>query len=203
MKKGLAIGAGVVVLLLAGVVGAVNLKKSASVFSPAGGPTPTASVALLIWTDPAGFKFAYPEAVKINAHPEDKINYANLDLTAEGKNGGIKILVADDAYKSLEVWAKKQQAAGGQILDSTLGEKPAKKAIFTAPAKMIIATIDAEALVTLEADLQGGDYWPTVFTDLAASFEFIPLASEPTRVPAKSGSSAGSGVIDEGEEVVE
>lgn len=207
MQKKIALGIAILAfLLVAGGLLALNFKNSSSVVSPAGsGPTPTAAAKLLTWTDPAGFKFDYPKAIKIDAHKEDTVNYANLDLTNPAKTGGIKILVADNAYKTLEAWAKKQQTAGGQVLDSTLGDKPAKKVIFTMPAKIIIAAIDAEALVTLEADLQEGDYWPTVFNDLVASFEFIPLASEPTKAPAKTGSSGGTGagVIDEGEEIVE
>ena len=205
MKKRLTVGVAILVfLVIAGGLVAVNFKKSLPLVSPMGlGPTPTAGAKLLAWEDPAGFKFSYPAEVKINPHPEDKVNYANLDLTNSAMAGGIKILVQDNIYKNLDDWAKKQQTAGGQVLDSTLGDKPAKKAIFTTPSKIMIATIDAEALVLLEENLGEGDYWTTVFNDLVASFEFIPLASEPTKPAAKSGSSGGSGVIDEGEEIIE
>lgn len=184
------------VLVLGGGLVAFRLSASRRVISPVE-PTPTpATGRLLTWEDPAGFKFTYPAEIKIDSHPEDKINYANLDL------GKMKILMADNSYKSLEDWAKKQQAAGGQVLDSNLGEKPAKKAIFATPSKIVIATIDAEALVLLEIDLGEGNYWTQVYNDLVASFEFIPLASEPTPPAAKSGSSGG-GVIEEEEEIVE
>lgn len=185
---------------------AVNFKKSLPLVSPMGlGPTPTAGAKLLAWEDPAGFKFSYPAEIKIDSHQEDKVNYANLDLTLEGKSGGIKILIQDNPYKTLGDWVKKQQTAGGQVLDSTLGDKPAKKAIFANPQKIIIATIDAEALVLLEGNLDEGNYWSQVFADLASSFQFIPLATEPTKTsPAKSGSSSGSGgVVEEEEEIVE
>lgn len=163
-------------------------------------PTPTPRTArLLTWEDPAGFRFAYPAEIKIDPHPEDKINYANLDLTNPATAGGIKVLVQDNIYKNLDDWSKKQPAAGGQVLDSFLGDKLAKKAIFASPRKIIIAAIDAEALVLLEADLGEGDYWTQVYNDVVSSFEFIPLAKS----DSSSGPPAGGGVIEEEEEVIE
>lgn len=43
-------------------------------------PTPIPAI-LLTWTDEAGFSFQYPNGTKIDNHPEDTTNYANLTLT--------------------------------------------------------------------------------------------------------------------------
>lgn len=203
MKKnwlivGIAIG---LIILTVGVVVVVRLKKQ-SILSPLG-ETPTQEAQLPSWEDPAGFKFSYPDGIKINPHEEDTVNYAHLELTSTGHSGGILIWMKDTNYKDLEDWTKKDpSASSGQVFDSELGGKPAKKVAYVSPKKLVVATIDVDVLVLVEVSLDEEGYWQGVSDQILSSFEFIPLEGEPTSAAPGSGQ-GGGGVIEEEEEIVE
>ena len=204
MKKnwlvaGIAIG---LIILTVGVVAVVRLKKQ-SILSPLG-ETPTQKAQLLTWEDPAGFKFSYPDGIKINPHEEDTANYAHLELTSTGHSGGILIWMKDTNYKDLEDWTKKEATGGAQVFDSELGGKPAKKVAYVSPQKLVVATIDVDVLVLVEVSLDEEGYWQGVYEEILSSFEFIPLGGEarPTSTAPGPGQ-GGGGVIEEEEEIVE
>ena len=205
MKKirlvvGIAIG---LIILTMGVVAVVRLKKQ-SILSPLG-ETPTQKAQLLTWEDPAGFKFSYSDGIKINPHEEDTANYAHLELTSTGHLGGILIWMKDTNYKDLEDWTKKDpSASSGQVFDSELGGKPAKKVAYMSPQKLVVATIDVDVLVLVEVSLDEEGYWQGVNDQILSSLEFIPLGgeAEPSSTAPGSGQ-GGGGVIEEEEEIVE
>jgi len=204
MKKirlvaGIAIG---LIILTVGVMMVVRLKKQ-SVVSPLG-ETPMQKAQLLTWEDPAGFKFSYPNEIKINPHEEDTANYAHLELTSTNHSGGILIWMKDTNYKDLEDWTKKEATGDAQIFDSELGGKPAKKVAYVSPKKLVVATIDVDVLVLVEVSLDEEGYWQGVSDQILSSFEFIPLAGEEKAAPgAWEGTGGGGGVIEEEEEIVE
>ena len=205
MKKnwlvaGIAIG---LIILTVGAVAVVRLKKQ-SVVSPLG-ETPTQKAQLPSWEDPAGFKFSYPDGIKINPHEEDTVNYAHLELTSTDHSGEILIWMKDTNYKDLEDWAKKEATGGAQVFDSELGGKTAKKIAYVSPKKLVVATIDVDVLVLVEVSLDEEGYWQGVSDQILSSFEFIPLEGEPTSAApgAWEGAGGGGGVIEEEEEIVE
>jgi hypothetical protein len=161
---------------------------------------------LLTWEDPAGFSFSYPGEVAIDPHKEDQENYSHLELTSSDHPGNIIIWMKDTKYKDIENWAQKEVGTDAQILDSELGEKPAKKVVFTDPEKLEVAAIDVDVLVLLEMTPEDKTYWLAVFNQITSSFKFIPLPGEEKSEAAPGawqGSGGGGGVIDEGEEIVE
>lgn len=168
--------------------------KTKETVSPAGQeqkwPEPTVGPKLLTWNDPAGFAFQYDSGLEIDNHPEDKINYANLEITEPGKEGKIIVLAADTKYKSVSEWAAK-------AVDATLGGKPAKRIVTAGSDKVVVGAIDDKILFTVEMDLAGVTTWQERFDQIISSYEFV----YPTAVPQKS--SGSSGDIIEEEEIIE
>lgn len=171
-------------------------KKEEGVISPGlieeeAQPTTTAPETL-IWKDPAGFSFSYPSGVKINNHPEDKINYANLELTLSGKTGSIKILASDTKLKKIADWEKGQLKFSAK----TLGGKEAKEITLNI-GKTTVGMIDSNILFTVEMTPEDENtLWQSTYEEVVSSFELW----EPT--PAQS-SNAGSSQETSGGDVVE
>jgi len=210
-KKVLIIVLAIVVVI--GVVGGLLWFRSRQiareVLSPAEETseiTPTQTGAkLLTWNDPAGFTFQYPAegGIKINKHPEDNTNYANLDFYIEGKDGAVKILASDTKYKSAAEWATKEkrnlQVSGGGT-EFTLSGKLARKIIFPDTLTTIVGTVDEEILFTIELVPDKEGFWQKVFDQIVSTFKLV----YPTAAPAtkESGGSSDSDVIEE-EEIIE
>lgn len=198
---------GLIVVLFFIFIGKGKEKASPISSSPKEGavdqePTLTPKVKILTWDDQAGFTFKYSEDLKIDSNPNDLVNYSNLDLSfANDVSGGIKVLAKDSIYKLLSDWIKKDKTLkDGNIIDTTLGGKDAKKIVFSDSGKEIIGTIDDNILFTVEVDygtdktLKGK--WLEAFSQIVDSFEFV----YPT--PAASGRSSES-INTSGEDVVE
>ena len=66
-------------------------KKSTEPINPVVQENTSTSEKHLMWDDPAGFTFDYPEGVAIDKHDEDQENYAHVELTHPQHQG--KILV--------------------------------------------------------------------------------------------------------------
>lgn len=180
-------------------------KPSSSLVNPLTSQTTKSEAKLAVWEDPAGFKFSYPEEIKINTHPEDKENYAHLELTSSSHSGSILVWMKDTNYKTIEDWAKKQ-GNDVQVFDSDLGGNPAKKVASLNPKKLTTAAVDVDVLVLVEL-ISEDTWWAETYNQILESFEFIPLQGEEAPTPAKVSGSSGQtnegGVVDEGEEVVE
>ena len=190
-----------VCLLLAG--GGIYLftsrNKTEETVSPASQeqklPQPSAAPKLLTWNDPAGFTFQYDPELKIDNHPQDKVNYANLEITEAGKEGKVLIMAADTKYKSVSEWAAK-------AIDATLGGKPAKRIVTAGSDKVVVGTIDDKILFTIEMDPAGVTTWQKRFDQIISSYEFVYPTSAPGKSsPSTSGSSEGD--IVEEEEIIE
>ncbi len=208
MKKKLLIPLGILVLLLAG--GGLYYfkfyqKSSSGLVNPLTNQKTESEAKLLVWEDPAGFKFSYPEEIKINNHPEDEENYAHLELTVASHPGLILIWMKDNNYKNIQDWVKKEaSASSAQVFDSDLGGHPAQKVALSNPQKMVTATLDGNAIVLVEVYPQDS-WWNQTYNQILESFEFIPLQGEITspQTSGSSGQNSGGGIIDEGEEIVE
>lgn len=157
--------------------------------------TPTVSPKILTWNDPAGFTFLYDASLKINNHPEDKENYANLTITGE-KTGSITILASDTKLKSTADWEKGQTKAEKAVL----GGKEAKLITLNV-GKTTIGAIDSGILFTIEME-PGSDSvaWQKHFDKIVSSWTFV----YPTSVPASSGGgqSSGGDIVEE-EEIIQ
>jgi len=207
MKKKVLIIIGVLVLIAIGVFVFLYQKPSSKMVNPLTQTEQNQEGKLLVWEDPAGFKFFYPEEIKINPHEEDEENYAYLELTSDSHPGSILIWMKDNKYKNIQDWVKKENSTGSaQVFDSDLGGNPAQKLAFISPQKMVTATLDGNAIVLIEVYPED-QWWNETYNQTLSSFEFIPLQGEEISAPAKvsgsSGQTSEGGIIDEGEEVVE
>lgn len=204
MKKKLLIIGGMVAVLviISGLVMGRFKKTQQGIISPSV-ETKKEELRLTTWEDPAGFKFSYPGEIKIDPHKEDKENYAHLELTLANRPGRIFIWIKDTNYLTIEDWAKKEATGGVRVFDSELGGKPAKKVGWTAPKKLVTATLDGDALVLVEVVIED-EWWSQTYSQILSSFEFIPLRGEPASAGAPAGEGGGDGgVIEEEEEIVE
>jgi hypothetical protein len=204
MKKKLLIVGGLLAVLVVGGLVVGRFKKAPSgIISPLV-ETKKEEIQLTVWEDPAGFKFSYPSKIKIDPHKEDKENYAHLELTSPDHLGSILIWMKDTNYKNIDDWAEKDpSASSGQVFDSELGGKPAKKVAYTTPKKLVTATLDGDVLVLVEVMVED-EWWNEVYNQILSSFEFIPLVGEEKAAPGPwEGTGGGAGVIEEEEEMVE
>ncbi len=180
--------------------------SSGSAISPLGNQSETnENQTLKTWEDPAGFKFSYPEGIAINNHPEDKDNYAHLELTNSAFPGRILIWMKDKVEKDLETWLANQEG-DFQTFDSELAGQSAKKLAFASPKKMVTAIFDQEVIILLEVYPED-EWWTKTYDQILTSFELIPLAGEDKAESNAPGAwqpgTGDTGIIDEGEEIVE
>lgn len=156
--------------------------------------TPTPALKSLLWNDPAGFTFNYSESLKINSHPEDKINYSHLEITSPGKSGQILIMAQDTKFKNISEWEK-----GRAGLEATLGGKPARKINYPS-GNVSVGVIDSAILFTIALEpAEDASFWQKPFEEITSSFAFW----YPTPKPAANQSSTGSSDVIEEEEVIE
>lgn len=179
---------------------------SNSTISPLGNqPEISENQILKTWEDPAGFKFSYPEGVTINDHQEDTENYAHLELTNSSYPGRILIWMKDKVNDTLEEWVS-EQTGEPQVFDSELAGQSAKKLTFTSPKKLEIVAFDQEVLILIEVYPEN-DWWTKAYEQIVNSFELTSLSAENktnSQAPgAWQGQTGDSGIINEGEEVVE
>jgi hypothetical protein len=181
------------------------LNKNASLLNPLGSQKEEEQVNLKVWEDPAGFSFKYPEQITIDNHPEDEENYAHLELAQNDHQGKILIWMKDKVEDSLDEWVEAQEG-NPQVFDSELAGQPAKKMAFLSPQKMATVAFDQEVVILVEVFPQD-EWWNQTYEQILESFELIPLAGEDKakiNAPgAWQGSGGDSGIIDEGEEIIE
>ncbi len=134
----------------------------------------------LTWNDPAGFTFQYPDGLTIDKHDEDKENYAHIEMTHKDHPGNIIIWAKDTNASDVTAWVRTEKRfKDASILDTTLGEKPAKKILLATPSStLIVGAIDDEILFTIEASLDEEGFWSKIHDEITESFAFIPIASD-------------------------
>jgi hypothetical protein len=159
-----------------------NQKKS-SVITPGESlaPTPTPTVELTTWNDPAGFSFQYPKDLTVDKNEEDDDNYAHVEFTNPNHPGSIIVWASDPP----RVWPPKE----GISIDTTLGGEAAKKIMISTPsAKLIVGTIFDGLLFKIEGTYSDKQFWQPIQDTIIASFAFIQEAS------AVSGEASGDAV---------
>jgi len=132
-----------------------------------------------VWEDPAGFSFDYPKEITIDNHPEDKQNYAWLELTKEGSKGKIILFCKNSQYSSIDQWAKKdKEVSKGNSLDTTIASASAKKVALGEESE-IAAFIDPDAVIyTIKIIPENESFWQEIYRRILSSFKLIPLEGE-------------------------
>jgi hypothetical protein len=137
-------------------------------------PSPTVIVETMTeWKDPAGFVFEYPEGLKIDNHPEDKVNYANLEIIDSTASGKILIVAKDTKYTTVDSWVKAdKELKDGKIEDILLSELKAKK-ITLSDGRIIVGTIDQAILFTIDGDLGKSQKLNQTFGKILETFKMV------------------------------
>jgi hypothetical protein len=139
-------------------------------------PSPTPK--LETWKDEAGFIFQYPSDLKLTQNTQDNNSYANVEIKSVSEPGTISIMAVDTRYNNIEAWVKYEDSIkGGNIIETTLGDKPAKKILVN--NKIMVAAIDDQILFSLKGDQANSEYWQKVFKQIHDSWEFF----YPTPIP--------------------
>lgn len=130
----------------------------------------------VLWDDPAGFTFKYTEGLAVNKHDEDQDNYAHVELTSSTHPGNIIIWAKDTTASDVKAWVKTEKIfKDANILETTLGGQPAKKIIFSAPAKKVITgSIYDDLLFTVEGTYEDSTFWTNEYQKIADTFAFKP-----------------------------
>ena len=128
-----------------------------------------------------------------------------MELTNNAYPGRILIWMKDKIEKNLDVWLANQEG-DFQTFDSEIAGQSAKKLAFASPKKLITAFFDQEVIVLLEVYPEN-EWWLKTYDQILSSFELIPLAGEDKAQSQAPGAwqpgTGESGIIDEGEEIVE
>ncbi len=144
-------------------------------------PTP---VRLLIWNDPNGFSFQYPEGLTINKHDEDKENYAHLEFTHADHLGSLIVWGKDPAngVTDAQSWVKgDSRFSGASVLDTEMGGQPAKKVMVTGTPQVLVVGAVYDGIVwSVEATLEDPEFWTNTLTSITNSFTFVSSKSDVT-----------------------
>lgn len=154
--------------------------------------------------DPAGFKFSYPNNLKVEKDELDKDTlYSSLSLLAQDETvGSIKLIAQSSSLTKIEDWFK----------SSKIGLKETKKIKFAdlnayefeQDGKKTLVALDQGVLFTITiTPLSDPNYWTKIYEGIVKTFAFIqPENTSATSQTSSSGESADD-VVFEGEEVVE
>jgi len=136
--------------------------------------TPTPAEKLLLWEDPAGFSFQYPQGLLMDKHDEDTENYAHIELTNIEHKGSVIIWAKDTTATTIGEWLKNEKTLkGAPSIDTTLGGNEAKKVMVKEPiGKQITATLDEDILIVIEANLEDLEFWQGVNDTIVKSMTF-------------------------------
>lgn len=177
MNKKLLVVAGILFVLSLAVTLFIWLRRPTS--STSSTLTPKLSSENLVWDDPAGFTFEYPEGVEIDKHDEDEENYAHVELTQADHPGSIIVWGKDMplGVTTLEEWIESDEGlTGANVIDTTLGEEPAKKIMVTSAQKVVVGAIYDDVLWYIEGEFVESDFWSDTFETITSSFSFKPLS---------------------------
>lgn len=155
------------------------------------------------YTDTSGFSFKHPESIAVaDKTPNDDTYYTLLSLESKTSKdlpaqagGPLTITIKDTSFKTVDEWLTKDPAApkGATLNGATsLGGISAKQ--YTQSGKNWTVAIDGGILYYIQGP-KDGSYWDKV-QDLAASSFTIAK-------PQATSGGTDSGVIYEGEEVIE
>jgi len=152
-------------------------------------------VADTLYEDSAGFSFKHPKEVKVtDVTPDEDEYYTQLNLS----RGSEKIVISakDTSSKTVEDWLKNDSLYSGAGLTgaTSLDGIPAKQ--YTKGDKLITVAVDQSVVYLIEGPKDSG-FLEEVQGVVVSTFKFAGGTS------AASGTSGGSDIIYEEEEIVE
>mgnify|MGYP006876735597 CR=1 FL=1 len=162
---------------------------------------------MLVWEDPAGFTFSYPQGVDVNPHPEDTQNYAHIELTSSAHPGHVIVWAKDlpAGQQRLEAWIKENVAyRGATVMDSTFVGEPAKKILLiSTPQQRHVVSYADDLLFIIEASLEDAPFWSSVADAIIDSFAFVSLSEDVETVSSAADAPVSDFIAADEEEIIE
>ena len=161
-------------------------------------PQSVSSQAVQEYSDPAGFKFSYPDSASVSPkNTTDDNTYSSLEITSTSTAGKITI----DAVSSDLLTLDDMLVSKAGITNVKLADLTAKQ--YTEKGSLITLALDEGVLFTITTSSGGNvDYWNEVNSRIISSFTFA--LPETTQVQSDTPSqSADSDISFEGEETIE
>ncbi|MDO8451578.1 MAG: hypothetical protein Q7S76_01790 [bacterium] len=200
MNKKLLVFSVVVLVLAAATITALYIssrKKSETDGPSVISESAKAEKALLDWDDPAGFAFTYFEGSRVDKHDEDQENYAHVEFSDDRHPGGLIVWAKDTTSEDITAWVRtEKEYKEASILDTTLGDTPAKKILLSSEGKVVTAAIYDGLLFMVETTLGEDGYWAEMNTQIIDTFSFAPVDDQ------TESASTEESIVDE-EEVLE
>ncbi|MBI4973717.1 hypothetical protein HZC27_03855 [Candidatus Roizmanbacteria bacterium] len=155
------------------------------------------------YSDPAGFKFNYPDTVTVS--PKDTTDenaYSSLVVASSKNQGKMTIDAVSSSLTALDSLVKSKSA----VTDVKLADLDAKQ--FTEKGSIVTLALDKGVLFTLTVSSGGNvNFWNDVNNKVISSFAFAApekaQVKSDTSTPADTGSAGDSAVSFEGEETIE
>lgn len=190
----------IVVLIILGIVWFVFQSRPglSSPLIPQTISKPIPSETLIVYEDPAGFSFSYPDNISLSKNEtEDTDVYSDLSLYSKDVSGSINLTISDSKLKNVEAWITDQQLTPTDSnKDVVLGSLKATEVTTTDHIYMV--GFDQGILFTIRIPRLEEEFWQPVYSGLRSNFAFVAPTSTDT---------ASRAVVEdatfEGEEVVE
>lgn len=132
----------------------------------------------LTYEDWAGFKFDYPESLKIEeVEIDDKTVYSSLELTAT--NGEkLNLRVADTEFKNIGEWQKEfeKKYLVTLVKDVLWEEMAARQLVYGAPKRLMTMTINNGVIYSLDSLKDEYEFWEKTQNLIVNSFMFTQTA---------------------------
>ncbi len=154
---------------------------------------------LASYTDDSGFKFSYPEELKVSRiDSSDQSVYSSLEAKLASPPGAITIQLTSSTLKSFDDWYKSLSLKPKPSEVSKLKLADLDAVQLKLGDKLITAALDKDTLITLSATPSSNDKLSQAYQKIISSFVFVPPAST-----SDTSSAGGGDVIFEGEEQVQ
>lgn len=161
-------------------------------------PQSVSSQAVQEYSDPAGFKFSYPDSASVAPKKTtDDNTYSSLEIASSSTAGKITI----DAVSSDLLTLDDMIVSKTGVTDVKLADLTAKQ--YTEKGNLVTLALDEGVLFTITTSSGGNvDYWKEVNNKIISTFTFA--LPETTQVQSDTPSeSDDSDISFEGEEVIE
>lgn len=154
------------------------------------------------YKDPSGFKFNYPDNLKLETKKiEDQKIYSLLELTSSKHQGKIEIKVEDNQLTKIDDWFKNEATKPAEIKKIKLADIEGRQ--FELNNQILTIALDQGVLfiftVSHEKDK---NFWIDVNNKIIETFDFKPPNNIEENLPVSS-ENLEEEVIFEGEEIVE
>jgi hypothetical protein len=172
--------------------------------------TSPTSVPQLLYENASGFSFEYPETVTISENEKDTTAYGSIVITSDTKPGRMTIRVVDTKATSASQWFKDADITTKNA-DSTSVPFADIEATQTATSGGLLTvsvdynkSIKQGAAFIISLDWDGEEeFWQKVYDTILETFAFTEPEEQAPQSSGSSSSSDDSGIIFEGEEIIE